>query len=190
MRSKLGTGLLALAFALCAHSALADDTKTITIFEGRQMSIAVPKGWSFDEGTDPHLGSPTLKLADPKQEIDLQISFLPDPTAKLSSREAVEAEAKRFLEPYLETAVEKEIRLTFADAGDGMAAYASFTDSKLDPKHIPEDEKLIGVSGIRTWKGGYLVFTLLTNSTDSAPYKRALEVVLSGIHQVKAPIAF
>jgi hypothetical protein len=183
-------GFLAVAFVLGAHSVFAADARTITIFEGRQMSVDAPRSWIFQEGTDPHLGAPTLRLEDSSQEILLQITFLPDSNSKLSSKESVEAEATRILKPFLATAVEKEIRLTFDDAGDGMAAYASFTDSKLDPKHIPEDEKLIGVSGIRTWKGGYLVFTILTNSTDSKTYKRALDVVLSGIHQVKAPIAF
>ena len=183
-------GLLAIALALGAHSALADDTKTVTVFEARQFSVPVPSGWSFEEGQDPHLGMTTLKLEDPGKEVDLQMTFLPDPEGKVSSREAVEAEAKRILEPMLKTSVEKEIRLTFFDSPGGAAAYTTFTDSKLDPKHIPEDEKLLAVSGIRAWKGGYTLFTLLTNTKDSAAYRKALEIALSGTRQTKAPVAF
>jgi hypothetical protein len=182
--------LLALALVVRAHTALADDTKTVTIFEGRQVSVPVPSKWSFDEKADPHHGTQTVQLEDPGKEVVLQMTFFPDSSGRLSSREAVEAEAKRILEPMLETSVEKEIRLTFFDSPDGMGAYCAFTDSKLDPKHIPEDEKLIAVSGIRAWKGGYTLFTLLTNTKDSAVYKTALEIAVSGVRQVKAPVAF
>lgn len=167
-----------------------DDTKTVTIFEGRQFSVPVPQDWTFEEKRDPHHGIQSVEVRDPGKEIVLQVTFIPDSSAKLTSREAVEAEARRILEPYLESSVEKEMRLTFFDGPDGMAAYTSFTDSKLDPKHIPEDEKLISVTGIRTWKGGYFLFTVLTNTTDAPAYKKALEISLSGIRQVKAPVAF
>ncbi|MGE5413311.1 MAG: hypothetical protein ACM3NW_03985, partial [Syntrophomonadaceae bacterium] len=170
--------------------ALADDARTITVFEGRQFAVPVPAGWSFDERSDPHHGLQTIQLEDPGKEVVLQITFFPDSSGKLSSREALEAEAKRILEPYLETSVEKEVRLTFFDSPDGIGAYSAFTDGKLDPKHIPEDEKLISVSGIRAWKGGYDLFTILTNTTDSAAYKKALDIAVSGLRQVKAPVAF
>ena len=183
----MALGMLQLAVA---PSTLADDIKTVTVFEAREFSVPVPSGWSFEEGQDPHLGMTTLKLEDPGKEVDLQMTFLPDPEGKVSSREAVEAEAKRILEPMLKTSVEKEIRLTFFDSPGGAAAYTTFTDSKLDPKHIPEDEKLLAVSGIRAWKGGYTLFTLLTNTKDSAAYRKALEIALSGTRQTKAPVSF
>ena len=185
-----GKGLLVLALVLGARTALADDTKTVTIFEGRQVSVPLPSKWSFDEKTDPHHGTQTVQLEDPGREVVLQMTFFPDTSGRLSSREAVEAEAKRILEPYLETSVEKEIRLTFFDSPDGRGAHSTFTDGKLDPKHIPEDEKLIAVSGIRAWKGGYTLFTLLTNTKDSPVYRAALEIAISGVHQVKAPVSF
>lgn len=174
---------------LCAVAAAADN-KTITIFEARQFSVPVPWGWSFDESQDPNLGTPTVKLGDPGKKVILQMTFIPDPSGKLSSREAVETEARRILQPYVETSVEKEIRLTIFEPPDGLGAYAVFTDAKLDPKHIPEGEWLIGVSGIRTWKGGYTLFTLLTNTRDSSAYRTALDIAVSGTRQVKAPVAF
>ena len=182
--------VLSMAGLASANPALAEDTKTVTIFEGRQFSVPVPKGWSYEEGEDPHLGAPTLKLEDPKAEILLQMTFIPDRAGKLSSREAIETEAKRILQPMVETSVEKEIRLTPFDSPDGTGAYATFTDAKLDPKHIPEDEKLIAVSGLRAWKGGYTLFTLLTNSRDSRAYRAALDIAISGVRQVKAPVSF
>ena len=179
-----------IAFCGLSVAVAAADNKIVTIFEARQFSVPVPSGWSFDESEDPNLGTPTVKLGDPGKKVILQMTFIPDPSGKLSSREAVEAEAKRILQPYVETSVEKEIRLTFFEPPGGLGAYAAFTDGKLDPKHIPEDEWLIGVTGIRTWKGGYTLFTLLTNTKDSSVYRTALEIAVSGTRQVKAPVAF
>ncbi|HYX21158.1 MAG TPA: hypothetical protein VFA98_09980, partial [Thermoanaerobaculia bacterium] len=68
--------------------------------------------------------------------------------------------------------------------------YTALTDGKLDPKHIPEDEWLIGVSGIRAWKGGYTLFTLLTNTKESSTYRKALDIAISGTRQTKAPVSF
>lgn len=168
----------------------ADDTKMITIFEARQISVPVPSSWSFDESRDPHHGLQTVTIEDPGKEIVLQVTFFPDQAGQLSSRKGLEEQARRTFQPYLETSVEKEMQLTFVDAPDGMAVYTKFTDSKLDPKHIPEGEKLISVTGLRSWKGVYMMFTLLTDTTESKTYRNALEIVLSGIRQAKTPVAF
>ena len=183
-------GLLTVAIGLGAHLTFADDTRTVTIFEGRQFSIPVPPKWSFDEKTEPQHGFQTIQLEDPGKEVVLQMTFIPDPSGKISSREAVEAEVRRLLDPLVESSVEKEIRLTIFDAPDGIGAYTTFTDGKLDPKHIPADEKLIAVSGIRTWKGGYTLFSVLINSKETPVYKTALEIAVSGTRQTKAPVAF
>ena len=191
MTTGLGSRIwFAFFVGLLATVAFADDVKTVTVFEARQFSVPVPWGWSFDEGQDPHLGTTTLKIADPDKKVVLQMTFIPDPAGKLSSREAVEAEVKRILKPMIETSVEKEIRLTSFESPDGIGAHAAFTDAKLDPKHIPEDEWLIGVSGIRTWKGGYTLFTLLTNTKESSTYRKALDIAISGTRQTKAPVSF
>ena len=183
---------LALAFAvvLSARVGLAEDTRTITIFEGRQVWVPVPAGWSLDERREPRNGVKIIQLQDPGKEVDLQMSFFPDPSDRLSSRAALESEARGFLETYVETSVEKKIRLTFFEAPDGSGAFARFTDGQLDLRHIPKDEKLIAVSGLRSWKGDYALFTILTNTTDSETFKKALDIVKSGIHQPKAPVAF
>src|SRR5262252_3419369 len=50
-RQRLALGL---GFLAATHFALSDDTKTVTIFEGREMSVPVPAKWSFEERQDPH----------------------------------------------------------------------------------------------------------------------------------------
>jgi hypothetical protein len=182
--------LIAGALLLVPLAARAEGAKTVVIFEGRQISVPVPNSWTLEEGRDPHHGTPTLRIAAPKEEIVMQISFFPDSEGRLASRKDLEAEAQRIFAFYLESAVEKEMRLTFFDASDGMGVYTSFTDSKLDPKQIPEGEKLVSTTGIRSWKGAYLLFTLLTDSTKSPTYEKALDLVRTGLKQVKAPVSF
>jgi hypothetical protein len=178
-----------LALGVSAMS-LAGEPKTISIFQGRKIEIPVPKGWSYEERPGPHDGSQTVVLADKKKEVLLTILFLPDADGALSTREGLEQQAKRILTPYLEQAVEKKLDFTFFESPDGVGVFTSFTDNKLDPKHIPEDEKLISTTGLRSWNGAGLFFTLLTNSRDLPAYETALDIVRSGIRQVKAPVAF
>lgn len=187
---RAGALLAPLLLLVLPSIARATEPRILTIFEGRQIAVPVPEGWKYEEGQDPHHGIPTVRIEDPKGEIVLSVSFFPDQDGRLASREGLETEARRLFDFYVETSVEKETRLTFFEAPDGLGVLTSFTDGKLDPKKIPEGEKLISTTGLRSWKGGYMIFTLLTDTTGSPAYKKALELVRSGIKQVKAPVAF
>lgn len=188
--SGVGRFVTAAALVLVPRAISGDDVRTVTIFEGRQIAVAVPAGWKFEEALDPHHGSPTLRVEDPGGEVALVVSFFPDSRRRPENREDLEADARNLLEPYLDTAVEKEMSLTYFDAPDGAGVYASFTDEDLDPANVPENEKLISTAGLRSMKGVYVLFTLLTNSRDSATYRRALDLVRADLKQVKAPVAF
>jgi len=183
--------LAATAALFAARSISGDDVRTVTIFQGRQMAVEVPAGWKFDEELDPHHGAPTLHVQDPHGEVAMVVSFFPDPADKPPNRADLEAEARNLFEPYLDSAVEKDMRLTYFEAPDGGGGvYASFTDGNLDPQNLPEDEKLISTAGLRSMKGVYVLFIVLTNSRDSAPYRRALELVRGELRQVKSPVSF
>lgn len=168
----------------------AGDSKTVTIFEGRQVVIPVPSGWKLEDKTSPKKEAQTIELVDPKKEIQLDVSFLPDPDGEMSTRKALEEQARRIFVFYLQQSVERDMKLDAFDAPGGLGVFTSFTDKTLDPKHIPEGEKLISTTGIRSWKGVYLIFTLLADSRSSAAYRTALEIVQSGLKQVKAPASF
>ena len=166
-------------------------TRTITVFATRQFEIPVPTGWKFeDKNEDPSTEIRTIVLTDPKEEIHLSVSFAPDPEVELSSREALEKRARQVFAFYLATSVEKDLPLTYFETPGSLGVFASFTDSHLDPKKIPKDEKLVSTTGFRSWKGAYFLFTLLSNDRSSAAYKAALDVVKTGIRQVKGPVAF
>lgn len=178
------------ALLLAARAISGDDVRTVTIFQGRQIAVAVPAGWKYDEELDPHHGTPTLHVGDPKGEVAVVLAFFPDPAATQPNRADLEAEARNLFEPYLESAVETDVKLTYFDAPDGGGVYASFTDGHIDPQSVPEDEKLISTAGLRSMKGVYVLFTVLTNSRDSAAYRTALELVRGALRQVKTPVSF
>jgi hypothetical protein len=175
---------------LAARAISGDDVRTVTIFQGRQIALAVPAGWKFDEELDPHHGTPTLHVEDPQGDVALALSFFPDPADGQPNRADLEAEARSLFEPYLDSAVEKDMSLTYFEAPDGSGVYASFTDGNLDPQNLPEDEKLISTAGLRSMKGVYVLFVVLTNSRNSASYRRALELVRGEMRQVKTPVSF
>lgn len=189
-RFSAARGLLAVAaFLLFSGAISGDDVRTVTIFEGRQIAVAVPAGWRFDAQLDPHHGSPIVHLQDPAGEVAVVLAFFPDGRAH-PDREDLEADARNLFEPYLEHAIEKEMDLTYFDAPDGAGVYASFTDEDLDPRGTPADARLISTAGLRSMKGVSVLFTLLTGSRESAPYRRALDLVRGELRQVKTPVSF
>jgi len=138
----------------------------------------------------PHHNTPTLHFQDPEGEVAVVLAFFPDPAATQPDRADLEAEAQNLFEPYLESAVEKDMSLTYFDAPDGGGVYASFTEGNLDPENVPADEKLISTAGLRSMKGVYVLFTVLTNSRDSASDRRAMDLVRGELRQVKTPVSF
>ena len=41
------------ALLLVSRAISGDDVRTVTIFQGRQIAVAVPAGWKYDEEIDP-----------------------------------------------------------------------------------------------------------------------------------------
>jgi hypothetical protein len=190
-RRPLPIGLLAAWAALSAAAVAfgAESTRSVAIFEGQQVEVPVPAGWHVGERQDPRTGVQSVDLSDPGKDVALSISFMPDSRGATATRGGLETLARHVFGAYLDASVEKEMKLTYFEAPGGAGVYTSFTDGKLDPKRIPEGEKLISTTGLRSWKGGYLIFTLLTNTRDSAAYRKALDIVQSGL-KVKLPVAF
>lgn len=179
-----------LALALCAASRQVEaETKIVTIFEGRQVSVDVPPGWKFVEKHNRATGVQTLEILDAREEVELDISFVPDPADRLASREGLETEMRKAFQFYLDSSVEREMKFTFFDAPDGRGGYTSFTDRSLVGRtKIPKGERLISTPGMRSWKGAYLIFTLLTNSADTKTWREALEIVRTGLKQTRGPV--
>ena len=174
--------LLAVSVVLGAGAAHAAD-RPVEILGGRKISVAVPKDWTFTESREPKTGTQALNWRDPSGQVRLDISFYPDDNGWVGTREGLEAEMDKVFVFYRDGAVEKEKKSVNLKPASGIGAYMTFTDRSLVGKELPPGEHRISTTGIRSWKGAYLVFTLLSNSRDSAPYLQALEIVRSGVKE-------
>ena len=179
--------ILAAVCLLLSVGAARGEERTVTIFEGRKIAVPVPKGWKFAEAADPRTGVQTLEWLDPAGDVQLDVSFLPDAKGRLRTREGLEAEMKKTMAFYLEGAVERDMRFTALETADGVCEYTSFTDRSLVGKEILEGEWLISTTGIRSWKGVSLYFTLLSDARDTAAFRQALEIVRSGVREIRGP---
>ena len=172
----------ALALFLCAGTAPAEE-RSITIFEGRRIAVPVPAGWHYEESRNPKTGAQTVELADPKNAVQLDVTFFPDSTGRLATRTALEAEMRKDFAFYLGGSVEQDMTFTPFEAPGGLGGYTSFTDRSLVGKPVPAGEKLISTTGMRSWEGAYLLFTLLSNSRDADEFRKALGIVKSGLRE-------
>jgi hypothetical protein len=176
-----GAVLLATSLLVAANAGLAQTTRTVTPFGGCAVDLVVPEGWTFAEARNPQDGVQTIELSDPKKEVLLGPLFLPDLKGQLSTRASLQARMGELSQAYLEGSVEKTMELNFFDAPTGPVAWASFTDRSLVGRPIPEGQKLISTTGLRSWKGAFLFFTLLADSVETASSRQAMDIVRAAI---------
>jgi len=174
--------LLSVALLVAGGAARAEE-RPVTVLQGRKISVEVPKGWTFGESRDPKTGLQALRWNDPSGEVRLEVLFYPDANGWVSTREGLDSEMEKVFAFYRSGAVEKEKRAVDLKPVTGIGAYMSFTDSSLVGKTLPAGEYRISTTGIRSWSRAYFVFTLLSNSRDAGTYRRALEIVRSGVKE-------
>lgn len=151
---------VALAFVLAAVSALA-ATRTIRIFDKRQIVIAVPEGWKFDLEKDKKTGLQTMHVEDRESDVKLAASFHPDPDKELATEEAI---GKRLGE----IASDESATFTYVKTVDGVAGHGVVGDA---------------TKGMRSWPGVYVAFTV-TGDRESEAYAKAIEVITTGMREV------
>jgi hypothetical protein len=171
-----------------AKSPLDAKEETLLLYEEHRVAIAVPEGFSYTRsfGED---GSMSVKIADPRQEINLQISFLPDPEERLATPRARKELLAENFQPYVESSVEKAMQFEELAASTGHGTYCVFTDASLVGKaELPPGEYLKATTGIKTWPGCAAIFTVLSNDTQSPAYRTALKILAESLRE-KAPQA-
>jgi hypothetical protein len=173
---------------LVALFLLAGPPRTVTIFQGRPVTVAVPDGWTFAESRESGTGIQTLALEDPTGEIKLRLSFFPDSENRLGSKEAIEAAMKKYFAAILSGAVEREMKIVSSDAPGGSEGHAVFTDKQFAGREVSKNERRLATTGMRSWPGVFGLFTVLSNQSESAAYKTALEVVRAGVSVGEATV--
>ena len=175
--------LLAALFLLAAQS------HTTTIFQGRPVTVAAPEGWTYAESRDKETGVQTLELADPSGEVKVALSFFPDEENRLGSKAAIESFMRKAFAGMLETAVEREMKIVSSEVAGGFEGHTVLTDKKYVGRDVPKEQRRLATVGIRSWPGAFGLFTVLSNESESAAYKSALELIRSGVKVGEATAA-
>ena len=173
---------------LAALFLLASSTRTVTIFQRHQVTVAVPDGWTFADSRESDTGVQTLALEDPSGEIKLRLSFFPDSENRLGSKGAIEATMKKYFAGMLNGAVEREMKIVSSDTPGGFEGHTLFTDKQFAGREVPKDERRLATAGVRSWPGVFGLFTILSNQAESATYKTALDVVRTGVKVGEATV--
>ena len=185
---RFHTKILLALFPLAAGAALfaKDKSNDQTLLLGdRRVTIAVPDGYIYSSGRDDQ-GIIMAKITDGREKIDLQVRFQPDPDSRLGA----ESQQMEFLanvcQQYAEGSVEKSYDFKPLAPHRGSGTYCSFTDASLVGRDPPKGEFLHVTTGVKVWPGWALVFTVLSNDTDSKEYQTALKLVKESFEETPA----
>jgi hypothetical protein len=180
--TRMYVGLLLCLFF--AAGAVRAGERTVTVFEGRKISVSFPEGWLLEETRDSSKAVQIVRVVNPKSEVLLDMSFFPDPQGQLATIDRLKGTMKGKYGSYLAGSVEKDMKITSFAGPGGVGAYTSFTDRRFVGQTIPDSERLISTAGLLSWKGAYLAFTLLSNSRETDDYRQAFEIVHSGVREL------
>lgn len=166
-------------FLLSASLATADSAREemLILFQEHHLTIAVPEGYLYSSTRDDQ-GIITVKLNDPKQKIDLEVTFFPDARNRVATEDGQMSTVAELCQAYAEGSVEKGYDFKPLEPQAGSGTYCVFTDASLVKKMpFPPGEFLNVTRGVKSWPGCYLVFTLLSNDTTSKEYQTAMKLL-------------
>lgn len=180
------TRKIVLWLALLMPAALLAKEESFLLYEDHRVAIDVPEGYTYTLGSG-EAGVITVHLLDPKQEVNLEISFLPDPDGRFSTPRARREFIVETFNKYVEGSVEKEMRFAELKPRAGSATSCVFTDASLVGKTTyPKGEYLNATTGLKAWSGCAAFFTLLSNGLESPSYAAALKIITDSVREPKA----
>jgi len=183
-------GWLALAGGMIGAVATAAPKahdETIFLFENRKVLVAVPEGFGFASDKDER-GVLSVKLADKKEHVLLQLTFLPDPDGRFASSWNRKELMHDNFRDHVPGSVEKAMQFEELEPKRGAGTYCVFTDAALVGKaKPPPGEFLHATTGVKTWPGVVVVFSLLSNDTASKEYKALMSVLRESVEEDAAP---
>ena len=180
--------LLAVVCLAQAPAAFAAKEESLSLFENRRVSVAVPEGCSYSAFKTED-GLATVKISNPSGNIALEVSFLPDPAGQFAAaRERAELMVERF-QFYVEGSVEKAMQFEELSPQSGAGTYCTFTDSKLvGRKDFPPGEFLHATVGLKTWPGVIAIFTLFSNDPVSPAHQAAMKLLRESMQERPVPL--
>ncbi|MSU23341.1 MAG: hypothetical protein EXS32_05890 [Opitutus sp.] len=171
--------LALLALLATAGRVLAKEaarTETLFLFQNHRVTISVPEGYVYSSGRDER-GIITAKLVAPKQKVELQVSFQPDPDGRLTTEAGQMAFLAQVCRPYVDGSVERSYHFKSLEPHRGSGTYCVFTDASLVGREPPKGEFLNITASVKVASGVAIIFTLLSTDTTSNDYQTALKLL-------------
>ena len=171
-----------------ALTALAAKEESLSLFENRRVSVAVPEGCSYSAFKTED-GLATVKISNAQGSIALEVSFLPDPAGQFNAaRDRAELMVERF-QFYVAGSVEKAMQFEELRPRSGAGTYCTFTDAKLvGRKDFPPGEFLHATVGLKTWPGVVAIFTLFSNDPVSPAHQAAMKLLRESLQERPVPL--
>ncbi len=167
--------LLPLAAGVTLGAKEKSNDQTLLLGDHR-VTIAVPDGYIYSSGRDDQ-GAIMVKITDAKEKIDLQVRFQPDPDSRLGAESQQMDFLAKICQQYAENSVEKSYDFKQLEPSHGSGTFCAFTDVTLVGHEPPKGEFLHITTGVKAWLGWALIFTVLSNDTDSKEYQTALKLM-------------
>jgi hypothetical protein len=180
--------LLLLVLAGTRMPATTAREEAVTLPGNRKVHVTLPDGFEMSAGRDQ--GGPMLvRIVDREARINLQMTFLPDVQGLMANARARKEFMFETLQHYVEQSVEKAMQFEELEPEVGAGTYCVFTDITLVGRStLPEGEYLNATAGVKAWPGLAVVFTLLSNGTDSKPYQDAMAMLRRSVHERAVPL--
>ena len=179
--------LLLLAANLRAGASRSAE-QSVFLFENRRVSIALPDGFGLVTTKDER-GLLTVRIANPADTANLQITFVPDSDGQLaSSRGRMELMVRAF-QAYVEGSVEKAMQFEELQPKAGSGTFCTFTDAKLvGSKELPPGEFRLATAGVKAWPGVGAVFTLFSQAADGPEHQALLGLLRGSVVERSGPL--
>lgn len=188
MNSLVRTALLLVSLVAAGALHAKDQEESIFLFQNRKVSIVVPDGLGFASSKDER-GLMIVQLADPKDKVSMAMTFLPDPTGTYANARSRKELMDESFRQYVEGSVEKTMQFEELEPKMGAGTYCVFTDASLVGKtKLPPHEYLNSTTGVKSWPGVVVVFSLFSNGTASKEYKAVMKMLRESVHENPVPL--
>lgn len=157
--------------------------ETLFLFQNRKVTVLVPDGFGFASNKNDR-GIITVELADPKDRVRTQITFLPDLEGRFAAARSQKEFMNETFHDFVDSSVEKAMQFEELEPKTGSGTYCVFTDAKLVGKtKLPPGEYLHSTAGLKTWPGVMAVFTVFSNETTSKEYQSVMTMLRQSVQE-------
>lgn len=183
----LRLGLLLLAVDLRAGASRSAE-QSVFLFENRRVAVVLPEGFGLATTKDER-GLLTVRIANPADTANLQITFVPDSDGQLaSSRGRMELMVGAF-QAYVEGSVEKAMQFEELQPRTGSGTFCTFTDAKLVGKaEVPPGEFRYVTAGVKAWPGVGAVFSLFSQDPRAREHQALLALLRESVVEKPVPL--